>query len=85
MRIKSASSGRGMWAQHPPRDIAERGYADVVLVDIVDGLAQGKALDIPESAPVTSFDAKITGTNDYEIPPARRGGHYRRAFPASRA
>jgi malate dehydrogenase len=46
--------------------IVERGYADVVLLDIVEGLPQGKALDMLESAPVLNFDAKITGTNDYQ-------------------
>lgn len=45
--------------------IIEKGYADVVLVDIVQGLPQGKALDIIESAPVLNFDASITGTNNY--------------------
>lgn len=46
--------------------IAERGYADIVLVDIVPGLPQGKALDILESAPVLGFDSGIVGTNGYE-------------------
>jgi malate dehydrogenase len=38
---------------------------DVVLFDIVEGVPQGKALDIAEAAPVEGFDAKIIGTNDY--------------------
>jgi len=46
--------------------IAERGYANVVLVDIVPGLPQGKALDILESAPVLNFDSRIIGTNSYQ-------------------
>src|SRR5918994_3257410 len=46
--------------------LAERNYADVVLVDIVEGLPQGKALDILESGPVLGFDSKVTGTNGYE-------------------
>ncbi|MEO8469170.1 MAG: malate dehydrogenase [Chloroflexota bacterium] len=45
--------------------IAEAGLADVVLVDIVEGLPQGKALDLAEAAPVMGHDARITGTNDY--------------------
>ena len=45
--------------------IAERGYANVVLVDIVPGLPQGKALDMLESAPILNCDSEITGTNDY--------------------
>ena len=46
--------------------IVEQGYADVVLVDIVPGLAQGKALDILQSAPIINFDSHITGTTSYE-------------------
>jgi len=46
--------------------IIERGYADIVLVDIIPGLPQGKALDIMESAPVLNFNTRITGTNSYE-------------------
>ena len=45
--------------------IAEAGLADVVLVDIVEGLPQGKGLDLAEAAPVVGHDARITGTNDY--------------------
>ena len=46
--------------------IAERGYADIVLVDIIEGLPQGKALDILESAPIRGFDTRIIGTNSYQ-------------------
>jgi malate dehydrogenase len=45
--------------------IAEAGLADVVLVDIVEGLPQGKALDLAQAAPVVGHDTRITGTNDY--------------------
>jgi malate dehydrogenase len=45
--------------------LAEREIADVVLVDIVDGMPQGKALDLTEAMPVIGSDAKIYGTNDY--------------------
>ncbi|MDE0808364.1 MAG: malate dehydrogenase [Alphaproteobacteria bacterium] len=38
---------------------------DVVLFDVVDGMPQGKALDIAEASPVERFDANVTGTNDY--------------------
>lgn len=46
--------------------IAEKELANVVLVDIVEGTPQGKALDMLESAPVEKFDARITGTNGYD-------------------
>jgi malate dehydrogenase len=45
--------------------IAEAGLADVVLVDIVEGLPQGKALDLAEAAPVVGHDMRVSGTNDY--------------------
>ena len=45
--------------------IIETGLADVVLVDIVEGLPQGKALDLAEAAPVVGYDVQVTGTNDY--------------------
>jgi malate dehydrogenase len=46
--------------------LAERNYADVVLVDIVEGLPQGKALDILQSGPILGFDSNVEGTNGYE-------------------
>ncbi|MFK7845367.1 MAG: malate dehydrogenase [Rhodothermales bacterium] len=39
---------------------------EVVIIDIVDGLPQGKALDIQESAPIHLFDTRVSGTNDYK-------------------
>lgn len=45
--------------------LAEKELCDVVLVDIVDGMPQGKALDLTEAAPVEKHDSKIIGTNDY--------------------
>jgi malate dehydrogenase len=46
--------------------LAERDYADVVLVDIVEGLPQGKALDLNQSGPVVGYEAHVTGTNGYD-------------------
>ena len=46
--------------------IALKGLADVVLFDVVQGVAKGKALDIAQSSPVENFNIKLTGTNDYE-------------------
>ena len=45
--------------------VAERELADVVLVDIIEGVPQGKGLDMAEAAPVDRFDADVKGTNDY--------------------
>ena len=44
---------------------ALRALGDVVLFDVVEGLPQGKALDLTEGGPIEPFDAKITGTNDF--------------------
>ena len=46
--------------------LAEKDLCDVVLVDIVEGIPQGKALDLTEAAPVEKHDARLTGTNSYE-------------------
>lgn len=58
--------GAGFVGATCARRILETDLADVVLVDIAEGLPQGKALDLMESAPVEGFKSKITGTNGYE-------------------
>jgi malate dehydrogenase len=57
--------GAGNVGATTAQQIIENGLADVVLVDIVDGLPQGKALDLAEAAPVLGYDVRIVGTNDY--------------------
>jgi malate dehydrogenase len=47
--------------------IAEKGYADIVLLDIIEGLPQGKGLDILEATPIIDSDVKVIGTNEYEV------------------
>jgi len=66
MRSKISIIGAGMVGGTCAQIIAERGYADVVLVDIIEGLPQGKALDILEATPILGLDSKIIGTNGYE-------------------
>ena len=46
--------------------LAEKELADIVLLDIVDGLAAGKALDLFEASPVGRYDVNLTGTCDYK-------------------
>ena len=46
--------------------LAEKELCDVVLVDIIEGVPQGKALDLTEAAPIEKHDAHLTGTNVYE-------------------
>src|SRR6266542_604190 len=64
-RNKVTVVGAGNVGASVAQRVAEGGLADVVLIDIVDGLPQGKALDLAEAAPVVGHDMKITGTNDY--------------------
>jgi malate dehydrogenase len=64
-RHKVTVVGAGNVGATTAQRIAEAGLADVVLVDIVEGLPQGKGLDLAEAAPVVGHDARITGTNDY--------------------
>jgi malate dehydrogenase len=47
--------------------IADKELADVVLVDVVEGVPQGKGLDILQSGPVQGYDVAIAGANDYEL------------------
>lgn len=65
-RKKITVVGAGNVGGTTAQRLAERGYADIVLVDIVEGLPQGKALDILESGPVLGFSSKVTGANGYE-------------------
>jgi malate dehydrogenase len=46
--------------------VAERDYADVVMVDIVEGMPQGKALDLNQAGPVVGYEPNLTGTNTYD-------------------
>jgi len=57
--------GAGNVGSTTAQRIIETGLADVVLVDIVEGMPQGKALDLAEAAPVVGYDVRVTGTNDY--------------------
>ena len=66
MRFKVTVVGAGNVGATTAQRIYERGYADVVLVDVVEDMPQGKALDLLESGPVLGTDAQIVGANDYE-------------------
>src|SRR6186713_387493 len=46
--------------------LAAKELGDVVLVDIVEGVPQGKALDLAQAAPIEGFDVKLVGTNTYD-------------------
>ena len=66
MRSKVTVVGAGNVGATTAQRIFDKGYADIVLVDIVGGLAQGKALDMLESGPVVGSDASIVGSESYE-------------------
>ncbi|MDD5086094.1 MAG: malate dehydrogenase [Candidatus Omnitrophica bacterium] len=58
--------GAGFVGATTAQRIVEKDLADVVLIDVVEGLSQGKALDMMQSAPVEGFHSSIRGTNDYK-------------------
>lgn len=65
-RKKITVVGAGHVGAHSALWAASKELGDVVLIDIAEGVPQGKALDLAEAAPVEGFDSVITGTNDYE-------------------
>ena len=65
MRNKVTIVGAGNVGATAAQRIHQLGYADVVLVDVIEDLPQGKALDMLESGPVVASDASITGSNGY--------------------
>lgn len=66
MRKKVSVIGAGFVGATVAQRVAERELADVTLVDIIEGIPQGKALDMSESAPIEGFDSLVTGSNDYK-------------------
>ena len=65
MRAKVTIVGAGMTGGTMAQRLIETGYIDVVLQDIIEGMPQGKALDLAESGPHVAFNATITGSNDW--------------------
>jgi malate dehydrogenase len=66
MNRKVTVVGAGNVGATAAQRIADRELADVVLIDIVEGMPQGKGLDMLEAAPVEGSDARVLGTNDYK-------------------
>ncbi|MGD0579712.1 MAG: malate dehydrogenase [Bryobacteraceae bacterium] len=66
MRKKVTVVGAGNVGANCALRLAGKELADVVLVDVVEGIPQGKGLDIAESGPVEGYDVAVTGSNDYE-------------------
>lgn len=65
-RKKISIIGAGFVGATAAHWAAEKELGDIVLVDIIEGLPQGKALDLFEASPIEGFDSKIIGTNGYE-------------------
>ena len=66
MRRKVSVIGAGNVGASAAERIILRGLADVVLVDIIEGLPEGKALDLNEAGPVDGYDVRLTGSNGYD-------------------
>ena len=66
MRQKVTIVGAGNVGATAAQRLAEKELADVVLIDIIEGVAQGKSLDLAQAAPIEKHDACLTGTGDYE-------------------
>src|SRR5213596_42648 len=66
MKTRVTVIGAGNVGATVAQGIASKELADVVLVDIVEGVPQGKSLDMNETAPVEKYDALLTGTNTYD-------------------
>jgi len=64
-RPKVTVVGAGNVGATAAQYIVERELADVVVTDVVDGLPQGKALDLLEASPIHGYDCQVTGANDY--------------------
>jgi malate dehydrogenase len=65
MRRKITVVGSGNVGATVAHRLADKQLADVVLIDILEGIPQGKGLDLLESGPIEGYDARIRGTNDY--------------------
>jgi len=65
MRNKVSIIGAGMTGSTSAHWLAEKEIADIVLVDIIEGVPQGKALDLQEALPVIGKDVRVVGSNDY--------------------
>jgi malate dehydrogenase len=66
VRTKISVVGAGNVGATVAQLIAYKELGDVVMVDIIDGLPQGKALDLLEAGPVEGYDSQVTGANNYE-------------------
>ena len=67
MRKKVTVIGAGNVGATVAQQVAQKELADVALVDIIEGVPQGKALDLLEAGPVERYNARVQGSNSYDI------------------
>jgi malate dehydrogenase len=67
MTRKISVIGAGNVGSEVARRLAEKELGNIVLVDIIEGIPQGKALDMMQAGPVVGYNSKITGTNDFSL------------------
>ena len=83
-RSKITVVGAGNVGGTVAQRLAEKNAYDVVLVDIVPGIPQGKALDITQAGPVCGYSTRVVGTNGYEETEGRPSRSLRLVCPESR-
>src|SRR5438034_2875049 len=66
MRKKVTIVGSGNVGATAAQRIVDKELADVVLIDIIEGVPQGKGLDLLQSGPIEGYDSHVLGTNDYK-------------------
>jgi malate dehydrogenase len=66
LRSKVTIVGAGQTGGAMARELAPKGIADIVLLDVIEGIPQGKALDMSQAGPIVGFDSHIAGTNDWK-------------------
>jgi malate dehydrogenase len=66
MKSKVTVVGAGNVGATAAQRLAEKELADVVLIDVIEGVPQGKSLDLAQAAPVEKHDSRLTGSNTYE-------------------
>ena len=66
MRKKVTVIGSGNVGATVAHRLVDKQLADVVMIDILEGIPQGKALDLLEAGPIVGYDCRVRGTNSYE-------------------
>src|SRR3954451_19947731 len=65
-RMKVTIVGSGNVGATAAQRVVDKELADIVLIDIIEGVPQGKGLDLSQAGPIEGYDCRIVGTNDYK-------------------